>query len=53
MLISDHGMMTEVASLPTSEEVIRDPYVLKFLDLKDEYSEPDLEAALIERSVSF
>jgi len=31
----------------TPEEEIRDPFVLEFLDLKDEYSESDLEAALI------
>jgi hypothetical protein len=29
------------------EEAIKDPYVLEFLDLKDEYSENDLEEALI------
>jgi predicted nuclease of restriction endonuclease-like (RecB) superfamily len=29
------------------EEEIRDPYLLEFLDLKDEYSENDLEEALI------
>jgi predicted nuclease of restriction endonuclease-like (RecB) superfamily len=29
------------------EEHIRDPFVLEFLDLKDEYSESDLEQALI------
>ncbi len=29
------------------EEVVRDPYLLEFLDLKDEYSESDLEEALI------
>ena len=29
------------------EEVVRDPYLLEFLDLKDEYSENDLEEALI------
>ena len=29
------------------EQEIKDPYVLEFLDLKDEYSESDLEAALI------
>jgi len=33
----------------TAEEEIKDPYVLEFLDLKDEYSESDLEAALIAR----
>jgi len=31
----------------TPEEQIKDPYVLEFLDLKDEYSENDLEEALI------
>lgn len=29
------------------EEEIKDPFLLEFLDLKDEYSEGDLEAALI------
>jgi predicted nuclease of restriction endonuclease-like (RecB) superfamily len=33
----------------TAEEEIKDPFVLEFLDLKDEYSESDLEAALIAR----
>lgn len=33
----------------TPEEAIRDPFVLEFLDLKDEYSDFDLEAALIHR----
>ena len=31
----------------TPEEQVKDPYVLEFLDLKDEYSESDLEEALI------
>src|SRR5208337_527507 len=30
----------------TPEEAIKDPFVLEFLDLKDEYSESDLEDAL-------
>ncbi len=33
----------------TPGDAIKDPYVLEFLDLKDEYSESDLESALIER----
>jgi len=37
----------------TPEEAIKDPYVLEFLDLKDEYSETQLEAALIERLADF
>lgn len=35
------------------EEEIKDPYVLEFLDLKDEYSETDLEAALIAKLEEF
>ena len=35
------------------EEAIRDPFVLEFLDLKDEYSESDLEEALIQRLEAF
>ncbi len=35
------------------EEAIKDPYVLEFLGLKDEYSESDLEAALIARLEAF
>jgi predicted nuclease of restriction endonuclease-like (RecB) superfamily len=37
----------------TPEEEIKSPYVLEFLGLKDEYSESDLEAALISRLESF
>ncbi|PXW24862.1 PDDEXK nuclease domain-containing protein [Paraburkholderia caballeronis] len=38
---------------PTPEEAIRDPFVLEFLDLKDEYSESDLEEALIQHLTDF
>lgn len=31
----------------TPEEEVKDPYLLEFLDLKDEYSEAELESALI------
>lgn len=37
----------------TPEEEIKDPLVLEFLDLKDEYSESDLEEALIQRLEEF
>ncbi len=37
----------------TPEEEIKDPYVLEFLGLKDEYSESDLEEALIRHLESF
>ena len=41
----------EDAVLP--DEAVKDPYVLEFLNLKDEYSESDLEAALIHRLEDF
>lgn len=37
----------------TPNDAIKDPYVLEFLDLKDEYSESDLETALIQRLEDF
>jgi predicted nuclease of restriction endonuclease-like (RecB) superfamily len=37
----------------TAEEAIKDPFVLEFLDLKDEYSESELEEALIYRLTDF
>jgi predicted nuclease of restriction endonuclease-like (RecB) superfamily len=37
----------------TPEEAIKDPYILEFLDLKDEYSESDLEEALIQHLTDF
>jgi predicted nuclease of restriction endonuclease-like (RecB) superfamily len=37
----------------TPEEELKDPYLLEFLDLKDEYSETELEGALVARLESF
>jgi len=37
----------EISDRVTPEEEIKDPFVLEFLGLKDEYSESDLEEALI------
>lgn len=37
----------------TPEQAIKDPYVLEFLNLKDEYSESGIEAALIHRLEDF
>ena len=37
----------------TVDDAIKDPLVLEFLDLKDEYSESDLEQALIRRLEDF
>ena len=44
---------SEPSHLVTPEEAIKDPFVLEFLDLKDEYSESDLEDALIQRLTDF
>ncbi len=37
----------------TPEEELKDPYVLEFLNLKDEYSESDIEEALIQHLEAF
>lgn len=37
----------------TAEEQLKDPFVLEFLGLKDEYSESDLEEALIQHLENF
>jgi len=37
----------------SAEDEVRDPYLLEFLDLKDEYSESELEEALIRHLESF
>ena len=51
MLTRGQKARPEDAVLP--EEEIKDPFVLEFLDLKDEYSESDLEEALIRRLETF
>ncbi len=48
-----HGQVRKPSDVVTPEEEIKDPYVLEFLGLKDEYSETDLEAALIAKLESF
>src|SRR3981189_427493 len=37
----------------TPEQAIKDPFVLEFLDLKDEYSESDLENGLLQHLADF
>jgi predicted nuclease of restriction endonuclease-like (RecB) superfamily len=49
----DKGAIAETRDIVTPEEAIKDPYVLEFLDLKDEYSESQLEDALIHRLEDF
>src|ERR1035438_9508784 len=44
---------SEPSDSVTPEEAIKDPFVLEFLNLKDEYSESDLEGALIQRLTDF
>jgi predicted nuclease of restriction endonuclease-like (RecB) superfamily len=44
---------TSPGDVLTPEEEIKDPYLLEFLALKDEYSESDLEAALITKLEAF
>jgi predicted nuclease of restriction endonuclease-like (RecB) superfamily len=47
------GEAQRVADAVAPEEEIKDPFVLEFLGLKDEYSESDLEDALIRDLESF
>ncbi len=47
------GEQAEVVDAVTPEESLKDPFVLEFLDLKDEYSESDLEEALIRQLENF
>jgi predicted nuclease of restriction endonuclease-like (RecB) superfamily len=44
---------SEPSDLVTAEEAIKDPFVLEFLNLKDQYSESDLEEALIQHLMDF
>jgi predicted nuclease of restriction endonuclease-like (RecB) superfamily len=48
-LCSTKGAVAKPEDAVTPDEAIKDPYVLEFLNLKDEYSESDLEQALIQR----
>src|SRR3546814_17718228 len=47
------GAVPKPEDAVTAADAIKDPYVLEFLDLKDEYSESDLEQALIRRLEDF
>ncbi|MFY7954366.1 MAG: PDDEXK nuclease domain-containing protein [Armatimonadaceae bacterium] len=47
------GAATKAEDTVTTEEQIRDPLVLEFLNLKDEYSEGDLEEAVIRHLEAF
>jgi predicted nuclease of restriction endonuclease-like (RecB) superfamily len=47
------GEVAEPGDGVTPEQAIKDPFVLEFLSLKDEYSESDLEEALIRHLTDF
>jgi YhcG PDDEXK nuclease domain len=49
----DKASRPESSDVMTPEEAIRDPFVLEFLNIKDEYSESDLEDALIRHLTDF
>lgn len=49
----EKGEMAEPSDALTPEQAIKDPFVLEFLNLKDEYSESDLEDALIQHLADF
>jgi predicted nuclease of restriction endonuclease-like (RecB) superfamily len=51
--IIEKAKNSERSDQVTPEEAIKDPFVLEFLDLKDEYSESDLEEALIQHLTDF
>ena len=47
------GSGAGVGDAVSAEEAVKAPYLLEFLDLRDEYSESDLEEALIRRLEEF
>ena len=47
------GEQPQPADAVPPEAAVKDPFVLEFLNLKDEYSESDLEEALVQRLESF
>lgn len=47
------GAMVKPEDAISADEAVKDPYVLEFLNLKDEYSEAALEEALIQRLEDF
>ncbi len=49
----EKGSQPRPGDLITPDEAVKDPYVLEFRNLKDEYSESELEDALIHRLEDF
>lgn len=53
VVMLEQAEQTEPSDLLTPEEAIKDPFILEFLNLKDQYSESDLEEALIQHLADF
>lgn len=49
----EKAAVAEPGDAMTPEEAIKDPFILEFLDLRDEYSESELEEALIGHLTDF
>ncbi|MCW7541659.1 PDDEXK nuclease domain-containing protein [Aquabacterium sp. A7-Y] len=49
----EKGEVAEPGDVITPEQAIKDPFVLEFLNLKDEYAESDLEEGLIHHLADF
>lgn len=47
------GQVADPSDAVSAEEAIKDPFILEFLNLKDEYSESELEEALIRQLETF
>jgi len=47
------GRANDIGHIIRPEEAFKDPYILEFLNLKDQYSESDLEEALIKHLAEF
>ena len=53
MAMLTKGVKAKPVDKVTPEEAVKDPYILEFFNLKDEYSESELEEALIHHLESF
>jgi predicted nuclease of restriction endonuclease-like (RecB) superfamily len=49
----EQGALAKPGDRLTAEEAIKDPFVLEFLNLKDDYSESELEEGLIQHLTDF
>ncbi|MCD8537096.1 MAG: PDDEXK nuclease domain-containing protein [Burkholderiaceae bacterium] len=49
----EKAAITEPSDIVTAEQAIRDPLVLEFLNLKDDYNETELEEALVHHLTEF